>query len=479
MTETAGPQESDDSLPTAAAGSMPQQRGPSSGNVPGGQPGTTPGHPSPAGARPDQDRETMPPPAPRPLQRRNTDPFDNAELRALYGIHATAPSSGLLAALREHLQDVNPNRLFAVVPLPHAATTDIFVRQLQALVTPDTKITDDLVDAWIWRFNIHQPSQGGIWVPHLGWAHTLIAPPTDPRPAPSTEGREQAAPPPRAETLNIPPYKDLAEWESRTARDRGRNLKSMGERYLETARAAPPLREADPSTIALIVFKNGHYYQVRITLHPQERHWSLEAVDSMLPANAAPPDSPTPLPNDQPLDPSMAIVSGAAGTWHPGHVLYCLWRWAQCRWSHTRDFTATWRFHLDGWQQLEAIPQRERTAETRTATNLCPVFAIQQIRALAMGGQLQPTICTETEPQAAHAALVHKIFSALCSALVRHVGNPPGPLTTASRKREHTPMNTRGDTIETATPSLTRHRQCKEDTPPRTRGTNPTLATRR
>ena len=84
-----------------------------------------------------------------------------------------------------------------------------------------------------------------------------------------------------------------------------------------------------------------------------------------------------------------------------------------------------WRFHLDGRQQLEAI--LERTAETPTATNLCPVFAIHQIRAPALGEQLQPAIRTETETQAAHAALVHEIFSALGSALLRCVGNPPGP----------------------------------------------------
>ena len=59
--------------------------------------------------------------------------------------------------------------------------------------------------------------------------------------------------------------------------------------------------------------------------------------------------------------------------------------------------------------------------------NLCPVFAIHQIRALALGEQLQPAICTETEAQAAHAALVHEILSVLRSALVRRVGNPPGP----------------------------------------------------
>ena len=45
----------------------------------------------------------MPQPAPGPPQRRNTDPFDDAELRVLYGIYAAAPSSGLVAALREHL----------------------------------------------------------------------------------------------------------------------------------------------------------------------------------------------------------------------------------------------------------------------------------------------------------------------------------------------------------------------------------------
>ena len=231
MTETSSPQESGDPLTAAATCSMPQQREPSTGHVPGGHPGTTPGRPSPTGAIPDQDLETMPPPTPRPPQRRNTSPFDDAELRALYGIPATTPSSALVAAFRENHQDVNPSRLFDMVPLPHAATTEIFVRQLQALVTPGTQITDDLVDAWIWWFNTHQPDQGGIWVPHLGWAHTLKAPPTDPRPAPSSGGWERAAPPPRAESLRIPPYEGLAEWESRTARDRGRNLTRMVERY--------------------------------------------------------------------------------------------------------------------------------------------------------------------------------------------------------------------------------------------------------
>ena len=66
-------------------------------------------------------------------------------------------------------------------------------------------------------------------------------------------------------------------------------------------------------------------------------------------------------------------------------------------------------------------------AETTTAPNLCPVFAIHQIRVLALGEQLQPAIRTQTEAQAAHAAIVHEILSALRSALVRRVGNLPGP----------------------------------------------------
>ena len=207
-------------------------------------------------------------------------------------------------------------------------------------------------------------------------------------------------------------------------------LCSMVERYppgAETARAGPPPGEGDPSPIAMIMLETRQYYQVRITPHPQESHWNLEAVDSMLLASAALPDGPTPLPRDKRPDTLMAIASGEAGTWHPGHALYCLWRWAQRRWLLTRDRTATWWFHLDGRQHLEAIPQRERTAETPTATNLCPLFATHQIRALAMGGRLQRAICTETEAGAADTAPVHEILNALRSALVRSVGNLRGP----------------------------------------------------
>ena len=299
MTEASGPQESDGPPPTTASRPVPPQQEPCTGSVPEGHLDTTPGHPSPTGTTPDQDRETTPPPPPRPPQRRKTDLFDEEELRAIYNIHANTPLCGLVAALRGHLQGVNPNRLFAVVPLPHAASSDISMRQLQALVTPGLQIAYDLVDAWIWWFNFNQPDQGGVWVPHLGWAHTLIAPPMEPRSAPSTGGRELGAPQPRANALNIPPYDGLADWESRTAPNRGPNPTDMEERYQPgavTAHAGPPRREHDPSTISMIVLETGHYYQVRITPQPQECHWNLQAVDSMLPASAALPDIATACP---------------------------------------------------------------------------------------------------------------------------------------------------------------------------------------
>ena len=126
----------------------------------------------------------------------------------------------------------------------------------------------------------------------------------------------------------------------------------------------------------MVVLENGHYYKVRITPRPLESRLDLEVAHSMLPRGMDLPDGPTPLLMDQLPDPLMAIVSGAAGTWHLGHALYCLWRWAQRRWQHTRQWSATWRFHLHGWQHTEAIPPHERTAGRPATDILCLVFAI-------------------------------------------------------------------------------------------------------
>ena len=193
-----------------------------------------------------------------------------------------------------------------MVPLPHAASTYISVRQLQALVSPKMQTANDSVDTWIWWFNFNQPDQGGAWVPYLGWAHTLIAPLTEPRPAQSTGGRVRAAPQPRANAPNIQPYNGLADWESKTAADRGRNLRNMEERYptgADAAHAGTPRREDDPSNISVIMLESGHYYHVRIMPHPQDCHWNLEAVNSMLPARAALPDGPNALPQNEPQTP--------------------------------------------------------------------------------------------------------------------------------------------------------------------------------
>ena len=162
MTGTSGPQEPAGPLPTATPCSVPRQQEPSTEYVPGGHLDTTSRHPSPADAALDQDRVAMPPQPPRPPQQRGTGPFDDVELRALYGINASTPSSKLVATLREHLRNVDPNRLFAVTPLPDVTTTQIFVRQLRALVTPGTQVSDDLFEVWIWWFNTHQPAQGGV-----------------------------------------------------------------------------------------------------------------------------------------------------------------------------------------------------------------------------------------------------------------------------------------------------------------------------
>ena len=367
MTEASGPQESGGPRPTTVSHPMSPQQEPSTGSVPEEHPDTTAGHPCPNGGTPDGDKETMPPPPSRPLQRRDTDRLYREELKEIYDIHANTPLCGLVAAPWRRLQDINPNSLFAPVLVPHAGSTNISVRQLVALVTPGMQLADDLVDAWIWWFNFNKPDQEHVWVPHLGWVHTHIAPPTEPRPAPSTGGRELAARQPRANAPNIPPYNGLAGQKSRSAPDRGRNLRDMVEGYppgAETAPAGLPGREDEARTISMIVLECGHYHQVWITRDPQECQWNLEAFDSMHPASAALPDGPNPLPQNQPPDPLTAVVSGEAGSWHPGHALYRLWRSVQRRCSHTKEWSATWRFHLDGREQLEAIPQRERTTES-------------------------------------------------------------------------------------------------------------------
>ena len=105
------------------------------------------------------------------------------------------------------------------------------------------------------------------------------------------------------------------------------------------------------------------------------------------------------------------------------------WQWAQRRWQHTREWSATWGFHLDGRKQAEVILPHDQ-ANPPSTDNMCPVSAIHQIRASA-GGKVSAAIHREEEAPAAHAALVRDIFAALRITHVRPPGNPamPGPTT--------------------------------------------------
>ena len=89
-----------------------------------------------------------------------------------------------------------------------------------------------------------------------------------------------------------------------------------------------------------------------------------------------------------------------------------VWRWAQRRWPHTREWSAARRFHLDGRQEVEVIEANHR-ANSPTTAHLCPLSALHQIREL--------TIHTVAEARAAYAALVREFLQALCSVIVRHL----------------------------------------------------------
>ena len=114
MTGTSGPQESAGPLPAATPCSVPQQQEPPTEYVPGGHPGTTSQHPSPAGAALDQDRVAMPPPAPRPPQQGGAGPFEDAELfRSLVGSPTYLVTHELGLQLEVHLYQIVTGSLTA------------------------------------------------------------------------------------------------------------------------------------------------------------------------------------------------------------------------------------------------------------------------------------------------------------------------------------------------------------------------------
>ena len=193
------------------------------------------------------DREIMLPPPPRPLHA--VDHLDPEELRRLNDIYHRTPSPNLVDAHRVHFQGVCGDQQFAAALLPHGAT-NIRVRHHQALLTLGQQTPDDLVDVWISWFKCHQPDQGRVWVLHLAWAHTLIAPPTETRPAPNPGGRTRAASQLNANSVNISPHGGLSVLGKQDGQGEGTKIPDANGRA--GGIADPPPRDA-PSTVALVV----------------------------------------------------------------------------------------------------------------------------------------------------------------------------------------------------------------------------------
>ena len=101
----------------------------------------------------------MPPELPRPPGLRDTGPLKQEELRRAYGVYHRTPPQGLLNSLLGPFQGLHANRLFAVAPLLHGATS-VYARQLEGFLNPGERVSDNLVDVWIWWFHLHQPDQG-------------------------------------------------------------------------------------------------------------------------------------------------------------------------------------------------------------------------------------------------------------------------------------------------------------------------------
>ena len=101
----------------------------------------------------------MPPPSPRPAPSRGMGLLDPEALRGAYDVYHRTPRHALVVALRRHFKGLRPDRCFALAPLALGAA-NIYVRQCQALLSPQERCPSGLLDAWTWWFNLHQPDQG-------------------------------------------------------------------------------------------------------------------------------------------------------------------------------------------------------------------------------------------------------------------------------------------------------------------------------
>ena len=243
--------------PTRHPGLGPPKLGTSAGDLHTGEFNSASGAIPPPGTLAAQDREVVPPQPRIPAQSRGMGGLDPGDLRGAYNVYHSTPRHTLVDALLGHIQGLRPDRSFAPAPLRRGAV-NIFLRKLQAPLISQERTRNDLLVRPIWWFNLHQPDKGRVWVSHLAWSHTLIAPRTRPRPAPSPRGQERAPSQLTADALNIPPHNGLSAWESWTARDRGSNLPEIVERYTAgpETQAGPPGR-VTPSIVSMVVLDNG------------------------------------------------------------------------------------------------------------------------------------------------------------------------------------------------------------------------------
>ena len=355
MTAISGPEETGDLPPTATSCSMPHQREPSTENVPGGYLSTTPGHPSPTGTTLHQDQETMPPQPPRPPQRRNMDPFEDAELRAglRHPRHHTLEQAG------GSPPGTPPGRQTeqALRCGPPAARRNN--RELCAATTGALRPRDADRGRPCWREDLvvqPQPTGPGRRMSPTTWLGAHADSATD-RPqaraqhrGPGTGRPATQSQHPQNPTVQKPGGmgKQDSPRQGTQPQEHGGAVPTRsgdGTRRAPTTQRRPQQRRHDRAERTPLLRGADHPAPEGVPLEPGSRR--LHDPGERSPARQPHPPAQGPAPR-----PPDGYRAGGGGTWHPSHALYCLWQWVQRRWQHTRDWTAAWRFHLDGRQQL-------------------------------------------------------------------------------------------------------------------------------
>ena len=145
----------------------------------------------PPGTIANKDRETMPFPPPRPPDLRDTGALVQAALGKAYDIYQNTPPHAMADTLQRKSKGLHTNSRFAVTSLSHGAT-NIYVGEVETLLSPEASISDNLVNVSVRWLNLQQPTQEQMWVTHVSQRHTLIALPAKHRLAPTAGGREKS-----------------------------------------------------------------------------------------------------------------------------------------------------------------------------------------------------------------------------------------------------------------------------------------------